>query len=490
LEINIEMLPHYIESFGSSPLIRMDIDKLIQTNKYEFYKCAKSHELYNNEILTEGTLESEEYSKKALGIFVYYIENSDESILSEIVLLFEKAFIYCHRYIGNHFIIKFDEFVNYMIRKEGGAEKADFSYMDSAVIALEFLSNYYNKKIETTSEYYKGWLESKLFQMEARKKLLDINTQKVSFVRAPAPYLNMVNKMYDALTSMHGDLTRLMTIILNTDMNDELGFFYTFICLQQDIKFDKLFSEVKIEKSDIEGIIYSYLLEKNNDAKDCSTADLLSEAGKYIITGLYIVSFIKIYKQAKKTYFNNNKETMYLEMQQTEKELINAQKETYDYKIKEKAYLDQIEKLERENKRLKTTVKEQDEESKELIALRNYIYSQESNEIVYVQNKLKEEDIALVNAVIVGGSNSWQNKLRERMPKYKYIPSDSFNFDEGIIKKCEYVFVNTDYLSHKMYYKVISGLSDRNNLFYLPGNNIDNAITYIYKAITEPPKKR
>ncbi|HBF2503832.1 TPA: hypothetical protein KN168_004371, partial [Clostridioides difficile] len=66
---------------------------------------------------------------------------------------------------------------------------------------------------------------------------------------------------------------------------------------------------------------------------------------------------------------------------------------------------------------------------------------------------------------------------------FEFISADTINFNVNILDSYEYVFINTNYVGHAMYYKIIENLNENNKLRYINNINIDRAIRDIKDAI-------
>ena len=75
--------------------------------------------------------------------------------------------------------------------------------------------------------------------------------------------------------------------------------------------------------------------------------------------------------------------------------------------------------------------------------------------------------------------------MKDILVNWTFVPTESINFDENIIKNNEYIFINTKYISHAVYYKVIKYLTNENKLRYINSINIDKSLEDIKKSIHE-----
>lgn len=86
-----------------------------------------------------------------------------------------------------------------------------------------------------------------------------------------------------------------------------------------------------------------------------------------------------------------------------------------------------------------------------------------------------------VDGIIVGGHPIWSNKIMQTI-NWKHIPVEALNFDTKILKD-KLVVVNTSYMNHGIYYKLISKISEIKQLKFINNvTNIDRSLSEIYKA--------
>ena len=68
-------------------------------------------------------------------------------------------------------------------------------------------------------------------------------------------------------------------------------------------------------------------------------------------------------------------------------------------------------------------------------------------------------DLSKVKGVILGGHPRWQAKMRLLLPEFTFIPHDSTNFDQNIVRNADYLFVFVNFLNHAIYYRAMSAVT-------------------------------
>ncbi|MDX5660741.1 hypothetical protein SIM64_12440, partial [Clostridioides difficile] len=117
----------------------------------------------------------------------------------------------------------------------------------------------------------------------------------------------------------------------------------------------------------------------------------------------------------------------------------------------------------------------------ELVQLRNFMFSKQQE---YIENiPTDERDLKNIKAIIFGGHPNWILKMKDKLINFEFISAATINFDVNILNSYEYVFINTNYVGHAMYYKIIENLNENNKLRYINNINIDRAIRDIKDAI-------
>lgn len=210
----------------------------------------------------------------------------------------------------------------------------------------------------------------------------------------------------------------------------------------------------------------------------------ISEAMMFIVDCVYIKYLIKAYKQVKKHYFENNKETMFVELDEVKRELATTQTEL---KVKDntmKKLQEQIERLERENRRLRNQLDEEAQNRNELNSLREFMFNLDKQE----EYTLKERNFSKlqnVKGLVVGGHENWQRRMKELLPNFKFLHPDTLNIDISILDNVDIVLFYTNYLNHAMYYKVINEARKKNiKIAYISANTNENIVLQqIFKAV-------
>nr|WP_302419280.1 hypothetical protein [uncultured Romboutsia sp.] len=256
--------------------------------------------------------------------------------------------------------------------------------------------------------------------------------------------------------------------------------------LANDIEIRSFISDIKIDKSTIDYILsYSALMKVSFDI--C----LEDNENRLLFTSLlYMYAIIQHYKELKYEYVDTSKEEFYLKLKEKEKHIENIEKETNNKIIKYEIEIDkrnkrineleeEIKRLKKQNTLLENEISKNENNNKEVVALREYIYKEENNINEESNISLEEaiNDLKKYKIAIFGGRQSTINKMKQILPDYRYIGVDSINVDIKFISNFDYAIVCTNYISHAMYYKLMNNIRDTEvKLIYIDDVNVENVI--------------
>lgn len=248
-------------------------------------------------------------------------------------------------------------------------------------------------------------------------------------------------------------------IIINSFFNDEnieLGFDYLYGI--HGMAFDKLYFYYGEKENVIEDtiLIKELLFRKIKD--NATMINFLS----YNISILFslIKDYLTLVKDREiyvgKYYIASLKRDI-------EKYQKERQQNQYDFEKKIRHKDDSISRLIKENEnkdkritRLSLEVDRLKEQVNETIALRNYIYNLNSEEDTYNDEGIDWNKIDRLKGVIIGGNDNWQKHIKEKLPTWSFISASTNYIDKSLISNARYVFVNTSFVGHSMYYSIVS----------------------------------
>lgn len=454
--MEFNLLPFLCEAFATNEKIYKDIDKLYKKNKYEFYRLAKSHSLYNHPMANENSLIQDEYFKKSLGIFL-----GQEGYGEIIYKIIKKGWRYAYIYVKNHSCIDLEEFLMSFVKKNKGLDNINDDYLNSNAIMVLQIADIEEKEVKEN--------EALSFLLNALKMRWDHYTNKnklrIDYNSISAEDKQQVLKLKRLIFKKYGDLKSLTCNIKDKEM---AKYSSMVDCMfdYENISLVSIANDVNFTDRDIEELLYLWVLGYGGNE--------IKNATRFLILAIRIKYFCKSYKKVKEHYFKNNKETMFIEVENMQKWLDKSnveikQKENIIKELEEK-----IKQLERENKRLQDNIQESKYNKQELQGLRELMFemNEEHENISIDSNEISidMEMINNINGLIIGGTDSWQKNMKKLLPGFKFISCNALNFDIRLLDKVDYIFVYVNYLSHALYYKVIQN-ADNKKIGYL---NISN----------------
>lgn len=278
------LMPLYASALAHAPNIKGDIERLYLKMPEEYYMAAKNSEFYDSRIAKENSLLTEELFKKCLGLICYFSEHHDEETGEGIYNLFKKAYSKTYKFFKDKNPEDFSAY-DYNQYMDSYFKRLNYNaYFDNLCAFLYFskgLCKETDRIIRAVSCVLKGSINMQNVidhSMEENKKEVGMLYEKLSF--------------------------NPLDMVLNPKDDDETGLHV--IYETESLNSCYIFNELELNKKDIEETILSYIYEKDYGRKcDFET---------YFLFALHLKAMCKAYNKVKETYFENNKETMYVEM--------------------------------------------------------------------------------------------------------------------------------------------------------------------------------
>ena len=144
-----------------------------------------------------------------------------------------------------------------------------------------------------------------------------------------------------------------------------------------------------------------------------------------------------------------------------------------------------IAEQERHINRLQKNIEDQGETARtykeEIQTLVSYINSMHTLSEAETDNFCSEEqelwkDWEIKKVLVIGGHINWQNKLKERFPRWQFVEAKQRTFEDSMVHGKEWVICNTEVLDHSTYYKVVSAMNKNQKLLFVHSNNMEKCI--------------
>ncbi|MEG3070973.1 MAG: hypothetical protein RQM92_09365 [Candidatus Syntrophopropionicum ammoniitolerans] len=370
------LLPFICEAFGHNKKIRRDIDRLYKIKKYEFYRLARESEIYNHIIIREGDIHREEYAKKALGILLYLHENpQDTEIMKKLTTLIRKGWTRVYMWVQNHEMISVGKYL-YSGTKSGNYKTDDDFNTDMLMLIWFALLKERELKQDEIFARIRQVLHQRLEHSSENSKT------RYSRKTMEEDLLQDTHKLKQRIYDTYGPVNSYDTIFHGHDDVFAISEPISLIADTESISIPSVFNDVKFSNDDVDetlGIYYMYNKNKNT-----------GEAVKHLVHGLILKGMCKAYKQVKQHYFENNKETVFIDLENQEKELqrltednnilnkklSNAEKRIQEIKSEtEERYKKKIWELSNRVRCLEEELEKEKESNQELTALREFLFS-------------------------------------------------------------------------------------------------------------------
>ena len=124
---------------------------------------------------------------------------------------------------------------------------------------------------------------------------------------------------------------------------------------------------------------------------------------------------------------------------------------------------------------------------KELITLRNYVYSLSQESPVIEESKLEDMKnvIAKKRIIIIGGHINWINKMKKEFPNWRFLDANISRTNDGkLVEGADIVYFFTDHLRHGTYGKFVKLVRENQIPFgYLHFVNIETLIRQVFENL-------
>lgn len=477
----VNLLPFICEAFSVNRRVYKLIDDLYKKDTIKFYNSAKQSEWYIHPISKEGSLEQEEYFKKALGIFL-----NAEGYENDIDNILKKGWHYAYNYVKSNDFIITEKFLNSLIKKFNGLDNITDDEMNSNILALIFLGD---EKVDKESEAFVHYMKSLEFRLvhyrgDCKERVNYNNISQNDFER--------IRNLKNQLSLQYGNF-RIMNGHIN---NEELRKYISMVdCLfdYENVSLISMCDSIKFTDRDIEEILYLWIMGNYDKTKS------LEDAAKFLISMTRLKNFSKAYMAAKKYHFEHNQENVYIELDIVQKEnfelktnisIEHRKVEELNQKVeklkneKDAALIEKIAQLEKENRKLQEQIHEEIDNKIEINSLREFIFNLDNIDNDVMAQDRNFEDLKSIKALIVGGTTKWQQRMKDLLPGFNFVAPDALNFDVSIIDKVDYVFIYTNYLGHAMYYKVVSNIKNK-KVFFLKATNEERVLYQIKNSLKD-----
>jgi hypothetical protein len=507
--INIRL--YLIVALGGNPYLHEEIDAVYEEKKLDYYRAYKLSGFYDDITFKTYMIDKEARMKKVAGIVEWCYNHNNMDLIYR---LLKRGFKFSWNFMKQRTHISIDEFALSFQKKRG----KDFSEQDMFFHCIALMYLCYQEKIQLDLQSEFGRYFQQMFVNHAqdifagkllfteenfnktRNELNDLYEDflvptKTNSITMEVLFDNVISveeKKLGAIPNMSkSDYEELRTSVFEQGISKYIGAYAGWIKVL-GLNESDLTSSVRLSKEDLDSIFFEYINAQHGN--NIEEQDKLP----FVIGLFFIKALVTEYMKSKNVYFNQLQDDFFFEVEEYQKELIDKEKalrearesfESDKKKIQEEndKLWDELKRLQKENASLKGEIETLNDHSKEVYALREYIYSLEIEE-----EKEEEQDIVDrmtnelqdVKVAVIGGSVTWSQRIKELFPNFIMVNQDSRGADLRFLDNVDYVCVNTATLSHSFYEKAMNRMSKNDvGLFFLNGNNNMNiTVPNIYRS--------
>jgi hypothetical protein len=497
-------------SISSNKAVYHLIDDIYKMNSSEFYIRARSSKWYSFGIFQRYSLLHEEYSKKMLGILLYVMDMSEEEkntseLLMKVNFMLKMGWADIHNFVRSRNPISLEDYKDSNYDKMTKLDNVE-DVCGTLSIVLVCAMCQIGKTFDTSGL---GYL---FYRASAKKTLVNLSGDSMSSTlkQEVIKHKDEVKAVKRRILAEVGNINDFHKVYTDRDIeiHSYIGSQLTYSGLSYVALTDN-----KITEDDINLTIMSFMSfcteYLHTPVEDIDT-DLLAT---YTILMLHSLLLQKAYKTVKNHYFENNKETVFLEMDALKKEIVTLNSQLQKEKNLSLSLQTKLSSkqetitptIDKEIDSLKTIIKSQDadivtlsnkikkleadldkerENSIELHALREFVFElgmdgELSHDTIPDYTCLKD-----IRGIVIGGHERWRTKMKEHLPKFSFINPNIATFDLSLLDGCKVLFVFNTYINHPMYYRAVNHARINNmKIVYINSVNEDKVLKTIYDSI-------
>ena len=499
--------------FGTKESMYPIIDRVYMKDKTYYYELTKKSDLAKWSCFQSLSVKQEEYSRKCIGILEHYNQSEQEEH-KFIIDWIKKGYRNVWNYANTNKVIS----ITGLFEKYLGKRKV-FTLLEIQQItfALVYLQDEGNLGTEWDSSdpqniYMREAFES--FRLTATREL------SVKFYKEkgnPAQLKDLKERFYidkhyplvfnylDNIVRKESDELNMREIIDDvTASKIRKRKLFSRGISQYKVLYEEFFMANGIHKFLAETItinehelnfVLSFCQEKIKQLKMSEDVQNI-----FVISCLYFTILIKEYGDTKELYLDKSQVELHLTLKKQKEELQKREKQlerkeqnfTQNYqKLKdENAELClKMKEMEQEIKRLHQIIDKSEDQSKELVGLREMLFKLDKVEEPIQEVSLKEmaEKLLTYNLVFFGGHVNLHQKLKELLPNIRFLEVEKVGIDLSFVDRVDAVIIDVNYLSHSFYYKLMSQMKkNKTKLCYLTRKqNISFIIEEIYEFMVK-----
>lgn len=502
----INLIPIIGYAISKSSYLHGDIDNIYNQSPQKYYNAAIQSEWFHYYVSEEMNILEQRCYRRVIGI----LENKEENYISILQIMYS------------------------LLRK--GYKKIYQLFKSDTIDILESLQWIQEKFNHPSERQYHSARLCVLYLFAVEKKIIfneTINQKDIDSLEKILMLTYNVERTHsypfvDANNNEKNDelVKSFMKRLLNEEIIYAITSAYPGEMFLKTLSFDKftecddikirnflaalsfIFAEEKLEKSAICG---SLQLNKKDISNILNIGQLYSQKEEdillFFIMAVTLKGTLQSYNTMKKLYLEDNKETLYPELDHSIKEIeelkkqlkekedkisqLEKEKKQLKEQLKEKnsSIKSEVLALEKKNSMLEKQLREEEKKERELHSLRNFVFSLNNSMDTEGVEGMAEDNVEIIKkelnnkkGVIIGGHPNWQKKMKQELP-WEYIPANT-PIHHNTIKNYDVYVINFAHFNHSSYYSVINYVREHNKpIIYINTTNTNRVLYNIYEQI-------
>lgn len=527
-DITVDTLPLFIQLAADTASAYKEVDLLYETDKIRFHNAAARSPYAKHTLFTTGGIDRQIYAAKYSGLLLAAIEDGQNSpLFKKVIAIMTKRWhgLYCHirdcetldlaGVIKPHYYSKpvKDSYKHNLLT--GAATRYIRSFITlypSIDLPLQatlkfslFIACVAGRPVTVSDPELLSIIQTISSNLDNTQEINLLKSRlNKSAVKKMARYLKNViyQKIYHNYLDPWQD-DRLL---------EGLAHCNAYLSSEEGISLLSPTLIAQIKERDVELLCRLYIVKMAAETFRAgqvkkSKEEMELDCAEFVMFGLNLLDFVREYKKAKKYYFEHNAAYLHAEVANLKNQLSDneleirrlkaalaaknkllaaKEEEINNLAVKQEFVLNSMAK---EQKLVKPSTQPQNGRSGKVSSIR----SLPAGNLTAISDQLPDSEAAVkllapVQALVIGGTDSWQTKLKAKLPHFTYLAGDDAGFDDALILHADIVFANVRCkFSHGCFYKLIKLVRQQGKqLVFLSKTNIPLTIRQMANAAVKP----
>ena len=523
--ICVDTLPPFVQLAADTPGAYREIDTLHALESSRYFRAASQSPYYSHPYFIGGGIEREIYARKYLGLLLTAIkEGRNSPLFARVFGIMGKRWESLHEHIQNCNEVVLDDICS--LAKPLNSKSLNNRL---AEVTDHFLRNF-STPYSAFDQPHQSALKFSLFTACIYgRKVTAKNKERLADIaafseKAPASieFQTIKRRLYspDIKRMARGLKDSILQQIRSEQANpwseDRLiegwAHCWAHILSEEELPFLQHDFRTLPKDRDVELLCRVFFIKMTadwfRDEHICETAEELEgKCAEFVMLGWICLQLLREYKKTRRYYSAHHADHLWREVEtQKEKNLQYEERlrqvsealsaKTYLLDLKDKEFSEQARRhkqevaaLNAEIERLKALAvcSSQTDAAEALSGAADMEKPELSQANFSLPDTLTDlKKLQEVRAVVIGGSEKWQNKLSSHLPHFVYLYGDSAGFDEALVINTDIVFADVRFkFDHDCYYRLADIVRRHNKkLVYLSKTNIPLAVHQMAAAVS------